>query len=58
MALSEDEHSKLLQVEQELAADRMLSWLFTAAFPLVRPDRPRPGPARRMLCPRSQRRSR
>jgi hypothetical protein len=56
MALSEEENSKLLQVEQELAADRLLSWLFTAAFPLARPDRPRPGPARRMRCARPQRR--
>lgn len=42
MALSEEENSKLLQVEQELAADQLLSWLFTAAFPLIRPGRPRP----------------
>jgi hypothetical protein len=58
MALSEDENSKLLEVEQELAADRLLNWLFTAAFPLVRPHRPQPGPARRMVCVRPQRRRR
>ncbi|HEX8082009.1 MAG TPA: hypothetical protein VF557_17490 [Jatrophihabitans sp.] len=58
MALSEEENSKLLQVEQELAADRLLSWLFIAAFPLVRPGRPRPGPARRMLCARPRQRPR
>ncbi|MEO7262707.1 MAG: hypothetical protein ABI047_15840 [Jatrophihabitantaceae bacterium] len=58
MALSDEENSKLAAVEQELAADRLLSWLFTAAFPLVRPDKPRPGPARRMQCPRPQQRRR
>ncbi|MEO6502600.1 MAG: hypothetical protein ABIQ09_11885 [Jatrophihabitantaceae bacterium] len=58
MALFEDENSQLLGVERELAADRMLNWLFSAAFPLVRPDLPRPGPARRMMCSRPQRRPR
>jgi hypothetical protein len=58
MALSEEENCKLLQLERELAGDRLLNWLFTAAFPLTRPGKPRPGPARRMRCPRTQRRPR
>lgn len=58
MALSEEENSKLAEVEQEQAADRLLSGLFTAASSLVRPNRPRPSPARRMLCSRPQRRPR
>jgi hypothetical protein len=58
MALSEEENSKLLKAEQELAADQLLTWMFTAAFPLVRPGKPRPGPARRMQCSRRQRRLR
>ncbi len=58
MAMSEEENSKLAEVEQELAADRLLSWLFTAPTPPARPGRPRPDPARRMLCSRPQRRPR
>ncbi|HEY0168167.1 MAG TPA: hypothetical protein VGB75_14080 [Jatrophihabitans sp.] len=58
MALSEEENSQLAETEQELAADRMLSWLFTAAFTPLTPDQPAPGPARRMLCSRPPRRRR
>ena len=54
MALSEEEHSKLTEVEQELAADRLLASFF--AFAAAEPDRPRPGPDRRMRCSRARRR--
>ncbi|HEV2886404.1 MAG TPA: hypothetical protein VGX49_05800 [Jatrophihabitans sp.] len=56
MALSEEERSKLTEVERELSADRVLTWLFTAALPAVRPAGSRPGPAHRMLCSGRRRR--
>ena len=56
MALSEEEHSKLTEVERELTADRMLTLLFTVAFaPLETSGR---GPGHRMMCSRAQRRRR
>jgi hypothetical protein len=58
MALSDEEQLKLIEVERELAADRLLVWLFMVAFPVARPDNPTPVSARRMLCFRPQRRRR
>jgi hypothetical protein len=54
MALSEEEPSKLTEVERELAADGLLASLF--AFAAAEPDRPRPGQDRRMRCTRARRR--
>jgi hypothetical protein len=52
MALSEEEHSKLTEVEQELAADQLLASFF--AFAAAETEGPRPGPARRMRCSRAR----
>ena len=54
MALSEEEHSKLTEVERELAADHLLASFF--AFAAAGSDRPRPGPGRRMRCSGTRRR--
>ncbi|HEX8093925.1 hypothetical protein [Jatrophihabitans sp.] len=54
MALSEEEHSKLTEVERELAADQLLASFF--AFAAAEPGRPRSGPGRRMRCSRARRR--
>jgi hypothetical protein len=54
MALSEEEHSKLTEVEQELAADGLLASFF--AFAAAHPTGPRPSPSRRMRCSRARRR--
>jgi hypothetical protein len=53
MALSEEEHSKLTEVEQELATDRLLASLFA---PFAELDRARPGPGSRMRCSRARHR--
>jgi hypothetical protein len=52
MALSEEEHSKLTELEQELAAEPSLTSL--SGVPAAEPNGARPGPGRRMGCSRAR----